>query len=271
MILEHRDRRVLGAVSFVDATTRLRITSPLTVEASGLRLIRNRRGLYVITRAPGLNAYTSVFLEQPRPPDAGAVALESVPIELKVSDPRFEHMPRRSTIRLPRDPDPAKAGQASSLFTPVEVALFPSPTAGVAPGWAVIRATVREKGTNKLLPWSLLRVMSNGGAPRLLALTIADNRGEALVAVPGIPITTFGETEGAVVATELDATVEVVFDPNVKKLDGLETLRAGEDPNAGYIPDPDQLKLRPAVDSFKFKIASGRVRAETLSVDFNPH
>jgi len=269
MILEHVDRRVLGAISFLDATTRLPITSPLEVEASGVRLVCNRRGLYVVMSAVGLRGYTEAFQEQPMPPAAGAVALESVPIELTVRDPRFEYMPRRSTIRLPRDPDPANAHQGDSLFRPAEVSLFPSPAASVAPGWAVIRATVKEKGTNRLLPWSLLRVMSNGGIPRRLALGIADNRGEALVVVPGIPITTFGETEGPVVAKEIDATLEVVFDAKVKKIDGPS--QAGDDPNKGYVPDPDQLETRPASDSFKFKLASGRVRAETLFVDFNPH
>ena len=271
MILDQVDRRVLGAISFLDATTRLSITSPLEVEASGVRLVCNRRGLYVVMSATGLRAYTEAFQEQPRPPDTGALALESVPIELTVRDRRFEYMPRRSTIRLPRDPDPANANQGNSLFRPIEVALFPSPAAVIGPGWAVIRATVREKGTNRLLPWSLLRVMSNGAVPRLLALGVADNRGEALVAVPGIPITTFGETEGPVVAEEIDATLEVVFDANVKKIDGPVTTRVEDDPNGGYLPDPDQLRTRPASDSFKFKLASGRVRAETLLVDFNPH
>jgi hypothetical protein len=217
--------------------------------------------------APGLRAYTESFQEQPGPPAASALAIKSVLVELNVSDPSFQYMPRRSSINLPRDPDPAKADKADSLFKPVEVPLFLSPSAGIAPGWSIIRATVKEKGTNRLLPWSLLRVMSDGPTPRLLAMGLADNRGEALVAVPGIPITTFGETEADVVAKEIDTTLEVVFDVDVEKIDSLEALNLREDPNKGYIPDPDQLKSRKASDSFKFKLASGRARAETLLVD----
>src|SRR5688572_7192736 len=165
MLLEQSDRRVLGAISFLDATTRLQIASPLKIEANGVRLARNRRGLYVVTSAPGFKVYTEAFQQQPRPPAAGAVAVGSVPVEVRVTDPNFEYMPRRTIIRLPRDPEPANANQASSLFRPIEIPLFPSPSAAVAPGWAVIRATVRERGTNMLLPWSLLRVMSAGAAP----------------------------------------------------------------------------------------------------------
>ncbi|HLF84171.1 MAG TPA: hypothetical protein VI837_08360, partial [Blastocatellia bacterium] len=157
MILEHVDRRVLGAVSFLDATTRLRITSRLEVEATGVRLVRNRRAIYVITRAPGLRAYTDSFGQQPAPPAAGAVPLESVSVELTISDPAFQYVPRRFGLRLPRDPAAANANQTGSLFRPIEVPLFPSPASDVAPGWALIRATVREEGTNSRLPWSLLR------------------------------------------------------------------------------------------------------------------
>jgi hypothetical protein len=270
MILEHVDRRVLGAVSFLDATTRLRINSPLEVEARGVRLVRNRRSIYVITRAPGLRAYTDAFAQQPTPPAAGAVPLESTQVELRISDPAFQYVPRRFALRLPRDPITANANQAGSLFRPIEVSLFPSPAASVAPGWALIRATVREAETNSLLPWSLLRVMSTDAEPRVLALGVADNRGEALVAVPGIPLTTFGEDEDEVVATEIDVRVEVVFDPGVRRLDDLEALRAGDDPNEGYVPDPDALNGEEASDSFDLTLASGRVLIETLLVDLSP-
>ena len=270
MILENSDRRILGAIRFVDATTGLGIGSPLEVQASGVKIIRNRRGLYVIAGVPGVRTYQETFQQQPAPPAVGAVALESVGIELRVRDPRSEYMPRRATVRLPRDPAPDNADSANSLFSPVEVTLLPSPMSGVAPGWAVIRATVKESGTNRFLPWSLLRVMSSGVAPRVLALGQADNRGEALVAVPGIPITTFGEDED-VVATEIDVNVEVVFDPAVNKLDDLESLAGeGGDPNRGYSPDPDGLKNEEATDTFPFKLASGRILAETLMVDLNP-
>ncbi|HVG18930.1 MAG TPA: hypothetical protein VNI02_07740 [Blastocatellia bacterium] len=262
MILEHMDRRVLGAVSFIDATTNLRILSPLSVKAEGVKLTRNRRGFYVIATAPGLETYSETFREQP-----ALVALGSVEVALDVIDPGMQYLPRRRVIRLPRDPSPANAGREDSLFRPVDVPLFPSPASATLPGWGLIRATIRERGTGNLLPWSLIRVTRNDNPPappRVLAVGLADSRGEALVPVPGIPITTWGETPEAVVATDIDVTLEVVFDPEVKKIADADALAAGADPNAGYMPDPDVLRQRPASASLGIRLASGQTRVETL-------
>jgi hypothetical protein len=262
MMLEHMDRRVLGAVSFLDAATNLRILSPLSVKADGVRLTRNQRGFYVIASALGLEAYSHSFNEQP-----AVVPLGSVEIVLNIVDPGMGYLPRRRTIRLPRDPAPANAGREDSLFRPVDVPLFPSPTSATLPGWGLIRATVREMGTGNLLPWSLIRVMRDDNPPappRMLAMGLADNRGEALVPVLGIPITTWGETPGAVVATDIDVTLEVVFDPEVIKIASTDVLAAGADPNAGYMPDPDILRQRPASARFGIRLASGQTRVETL-------
>lgn len=267
MILEHIDRRVLGAVSFVDATTNLRILSPLAVQAEGVKLLRNQRGLYIIASARGLEAYSLSFKEQP-----ATVALGSVEVALNIVDHGLEYLPRRCTIRLPRDPAPTNAGRENSLFRPVNVPLFPSPAATTLPGWGLIRATVMEIGTGNLLPWSLIRVMRSDNPPappRMLAMGLADNRGEALVPVPGIPITTWGETPEAVVATEIDVTLEVVFDPEVKKIADTDALAAGIDPNAGYMPDPDILRQRPASASLAVRLASGRTRVETLRLNLS--
>jgi hypothetical protein len=98
----------------------------------------------------------------------------------------------------------------------------------------------------------------------MLAMGLADNRGEALVPVLGIPITTWGETPGAVVATDIDVTLEVVFDPEVRRIADTDALASGADPNAGYMPDPDVLRQRPASASFVIRLASGQTRIETL-------
>lgn len=267
MILEHIDRRVLGAVSFIDATTHLRILAPLSVTAAGVKLMRNRRGFYVIASVPGLEAHSLSFREQP-----ATVALGSVEVTLSIVAPGMEYLPRRCTIRLPRDPAPANASRGDSLFRPMDVTLFPSPASATLPGWGLIRATVMELGTGNLLPWSLIRVMREENPPsppRMLAMGLADNRGEALVPVPGIPITTWGETSEAVVATEIDVTLEVVFDPEVIKIADTDALAAGVDPNAGYMPDPDILSQRPASASFGIRLASGRTRVETLRLNLS--
>lgn len=270
------ERRILGAIRFLDATTRLAVAEPLAVAvervqivdpATGqpitpqpalaveaVRLIRNRRGDYVIASAPGLEAHAEAFEHTPAAPPLASIALE-----LTVSDPGRWYLPRRCTIRLPRDPDPSHADQEDSLFRLVDVALFPAPIAALAPGWAVVRAHVTEAVTLPLpagqapppLAGALIRVVRAGDGERL-AMGLSDQRGEALVAVPGIPVTTWGADEGPVLATEIPVTLEVVFDPA-----------------AGEIPDPDALEATRETlrtSSAPAALASGRVLVVALSV-----
>jgi hypothetical protein len=254
--LEAVERRVLGAVRFLDATTRLAVRSPLTVAGDGLRLACNRQGLYVLLHAPGLEAHTASF---PAPPAQPAVG--SVRVELAVSDPEGRYLPRRLALDLPRDPDPEHAEQEGSLFRPVDALLYPAPAAAVAPGWAVVRATVVRAGSGEPLAGVLLRVVRKPDG-EVLARALSEwrgrVRGEALVAVPGVPITTWGEGEPdePVLVNEVPVSLEAYFDPDF-------------DPAAGQAPDPDRLEIvRAGLPSAKadLKLASGRTEKTTLTV-----
>src|SRR5258708_2282147 len=94
------DSRVLGALRFVNATTGAESSAPLQVSAQNTLFIRNQRMLGVKTAAPGLDGYMGQF--KPPPPSP---AVESVAIEVDISDPNGRYLARRSTIRLPRDAD----------------------------------------------------------------------------------------------------------------------------------------------------------------------
>jgi hypothetical protein len=241
------DRRVLGAVSFVDAPTGLPIAAPLQVRAEGARFVRNRRGRYVVFAAPGLETHLEAFEAPPALPARGSVTLE-----LTVSDPGGGYLPRRHTLRLPLDPDPDHAAEPDSLFRAAEVPLLPAPTARTAPGWAVIRASVTATGSAQPLGGALIRVVRTSDAVRL-ALGMSDHRGEALVAVPGIPTTTFDAGNGPVLATDVEVTVETFFDPD----------------QVGTIPDPTALEANRAglrSSSTPARLAAGRVLATRLEV-----
>jgi len=229
------DRRVLGGVRFVDAVTGLPVSRMLKVSAPNVRWIRNRSGDYVVALAPGLGAHTAAFVAPPAAPPLGNVA-----VAITVSDPLGEYLPRRAVVTLPRDPDPAHAAQGGSLFRPVGVPLYPAPVAPTAPGWAVVRVTVRGATPESRLPGALLRVVQDG-TERVLARGLADARGEALVAVPGIPVTTFSAGPGPVLATQVAAHLQV-FAP-----------AAGADPS-----DPDELETQPVLKSAPVQLASGR-------------
>jgi hypothetical protein len=243
MRLEHVDRRVLAALQFRDAVTQLRITTPLVVQAEGVRLIRNLSDLYVIVAAPGFRQYSAWFAAPPPAP-----VVPPTTIELTVSDPGRGYLPRRFDVTLPRDIDPQHAANADSIFQPLNVDLFPSPVARVADGWAVIRASVIRAGSNPAqpLPHALIRVIGmRNGVESELGLGLADARGEALVAVPGIAATNWDAAEdGPVVSAEVNVTVEALFDAN-----------------AGAIPNPDRLNTlweSAPTGSVSAKLAAGR-------------
>lgn len=243
MRLEHSDRRVLGAIQFRDAVTRLRVTGPLLVQGAGVRLIRNLSDLYVIVAAPGFRAYSEWFKEPPAAPTIAAAAFE-----LTISDPGRAYLPRRFSVTLPRDIDPQHADQDDSIFRPIDVDLFPSAVAQTASGWAVIRATVIKAGSNppEPLPHALLRVVGpRNGVESVLGLGLADQRGEALVAVPGVAATNWDAAEdGPVIRAEISVTIEALYDKD-----------------AGDIPNPDRLNTlweTAPTGSASAKLASGR-------------
>jgi len=244
MIVVDVERRVLAALRFRDVVTDLALDRRFSVTAAGVRFIRNRRSLWVVAAAPGLESHESSFdRPQPAPPEA------SIAIELTVIDPAGEYLSRRVTVRLPRDADPAQSGAADSLFSPIDVTLFPSPAAPTWPGWAVVRATTRDANGPTPLAGALIRVVRDSDQ-QLIGRGMSDDRGEALVAVQGIPVTTFSATNGPVLATEQPVTLEIIHDPG-----------------APLPPDPDDLEDRRAaltVNTTQVSLASGRISTMTI-------
>jgi hypothetical protein len=281
MRLEHITRRVLGAVRPVDVNSGLRLTGSFTVEAEGVRFVRNRRGEYVIFNGPGFDHYVRAFEEVPDTPAVGSVG-----IDILLTDPTGRYLPRRHSLLLPRDPNPDNAGQPASLFRPAPVALFPSPTAPIMPGWAVLRATVTDDPPGDARPTPLpgaLILITRVSDAQLVARGISSwlgrTRGEAMVVVPGIPITTWGDGNGngdgpgrgrgrgrdggdddgedtPVLVNEIQLNAEVIYDSDFN-------------PAEGDIPDPDDLEARrdelPRAQ-FEFPLASGQVLAMTFRV-----
>ncbi len=248
MIVESLARRVLAALRVVDGVTGQPVLSPLSVSGEGSIWVRNRRGLYVLVGAAGLESHQDVLLEPPADP-----ALGSVTLVVNVVDPSGIYVSRKQSIKLPRDPNPVHAGDSPSLFQPIESRLYPSPKAPISSAWAVIRATVSREGSEQKLGGALIRVLRTSDG-EVLARGLSDTRGEALVAVPGIPVTTWETSPGPVMGTEVDVQVEVVVDPA-----------------AGDVPDPDALEDNRASlpkGQVAVKLASGRTVVRGLTVAF---
>ncbi len=248
--LERVETRVLGAVRCVDATTRVQIDTPLQLQLTGGTLRRNRSGLYVVVRAEALAAHEAAFALPPAAP-----ALGSVRLPLSVQDPLGRYLPRRATLALPRDPI---AGQPDDLFTPVELALYPAAAAPTGANWALLRASLHAQPGGDALGGALLLVRAGG---RVLARGMTDWRGEALVPVPGVPVTTWSEDADAVVVDEVAAQLQWVFDPAAGLRTPLSLVQAGRAPAALPLVDPEQLESRAATlpnDTQAVALAAGR-------------
>lgn len=186
MLTERVDSRVLGALQIVDRVTQVPVARWLQLESPGVGLVRNRRGIYVITRANGLEAYTASFEAPPAQPAPG-----SVQVSFAITDPQARYLPRIASVLLPRDPDRSSIDDPESLFRPAEIAMYPAASAIVSNRWSSLRVSVFLPG-GEPVAGALVRLF-DAEDDRLLASGVSDPRGEALVIVPGVPVTLFAD------------------------------------------------------------------------------
>lgn len=258
---EFLDRRALAALVFVDALGRP-VVSPVTVRASGVRLLVKRPGEIVITNAPGLAAHAAAFLS---PPAAPAVGSLNVPLDLRPADPALGA--RRFAMALPRDPNPANAANANSLFRAVEIPLLPTPSAAVTGLVAALRVTVTRGDDGRRVEGALVRVRPSGGRPQAVALT--DAAGDALVLVPGVPLSSPGP--GGTVLPDIATDLDAVIDPALVRFNAPGALLAAQATAAARTVnfiDPDDLETRlggAAVGLQSLRIAAGQTRTAAIA------
>lgn len=253
---ESVERRVLGALRCVHGTTGVPLESPIDVRVAGATLRRNRSGLHVITEVAtpiDLAAHTRAFAAPPDTPTVG-----SVPFLAVLRDPAGEFLPRSASFTLPRDPRPDRA---DSVFTPIDIPLYPTAGAALGVNWAVLRVRVCELASSDALGGALLIVRGNAG--RELARGLTDWRGEACVPVPGVPVTTWSTAPGAVVVSEIPAEVELVYERRQGSRVPALDVDAGRAPVRLALPDVDDLArrartLHPTAITQPVRLASGR-------------
>ncbi|MDZ7754051.1 MAG: hypothetical protein U5S82_21030 [Gammaproteobacteria bacterium] len=176
----------------MDRATQSPVMGPMKITSDAVRLMRNRRGLFVITHADGLESHAEEFFE---PPDRPAPAANQY--RLAIEDPQRRYLPRLLMVRLPRDPDPDNVANPDSLFTPQDVAMYPASTASLAHNWSSVRVAVSQGPDARTAPplrGVLIRIIDIENEA-VLASGISDLRGEALVVVPGVPVTKFADEE----------------------------------------------------------------------------
>jgi hypothetical protein len=248
---ENLDSRILAALRFRDATVGSVVTAPLRLTGDRVRIVRNRSGMHVLSEAPGFVAYTAAFRDPPDPaPDN---------IVLTVRDPAGRYLPRSITVELPRDIDPGNLEEPDSIWQPLEVALYPSPTGQIGVGWASLYLRINREGTETGLPFAFVRVVRDDD-DALLAVGFADHRGEALVPIAGVPVTSWSTDEESVspIGTTVRVRVTAYFD------------ETAHDERAGRYPDPDALAqtfaILPHSDEESFDLASGHAEARRIDV-----
>lgn len=261
--LERLERRVLGALRCVDATTGAPLDIPLRLDApADVRIQRNRSGIFVVHAWAPLAAHTAAFASAPATPLPGTHLLT-----LRLSDPLGGYLPRVVSMALPRDADPAHAAQNGSLFRPQEVAMYPSSNARVGANWAALSVSLFEIGSGDALGGVLLRVL-NGA--EVIARGLSDWRGEALVPVAGIPVTTWSTEPGIVVVTQIEAQLEAYFDPASGRRSALADVRSGNAPSRPPLVDPQAIEsMRAGLPqaSVAISLAAGRPLHISLGID----
>jgi hypothetical protein len=218
-LLEHR---YLGAIRLLDARTRQSVDAPVSITGAGVTCFRNRSGLCVIKTAHGFESYNASFFEPPTPLPA------AVKVRLAARDTSGRYLPREFNIDLPRT--------GADLLKTIDVDMYPATVLSPPPGVAVLYATAIDIDTAANaeplgLPWALVDVLEKNGSLRVS--TLADLRGEVVVAVPGIAKSSPAGGGGAVLANKTDFDIEVIFDPAV-----FEKLKA----NKKHMVNPDEMR-----------------------------
>lgn len=234
-VVEHIDRRVLGAFRFVDAVSGLPITIAAKVEARSAMLVggepsadvpihegsvqlrQNRSGFQVIMRAPFFDEYAASF-ENPQVPAETPVG-RRLRLRLAVREAGPHYLPREFEFDLPRS---VVRADADNVFRPGTVQLFRAPGAPVLGGWSVLRVRVTQTGSDNVrLPGVHVRIFRSPRGVNDPAIGEGMTewrgrlRGEALVAVADLP--RFRPREGAgpkVFDTEQAIDLEATRDEN---------------------------------------------------------
>ncbi len=272
MNYEYIDQRIFGAFMLVDAATGQHIARPLQIEAATGRVVRNTSNLYVVVAADGFTDYSLSF-DTPTTPDLG-----SIPFSITIRDPQRQYLAQQITLNLPRDPDPANADDAeNSIFHPRPVTLFPTPAAPIMANWSVIRAAVTVDGSGEPLSGALVLVIQDD---TIIGRGLSDARGEALIAVSGVPVTTWngddlddedenpggGRGRGGRRGPGADDDDET---PLVLVSEIAVTLQTIVDPAATGLPDPEDLEARRAslpMTEQPLSLAAGRHEGVSITV-----
>lgn len=208
MIVEDVDRRVWAALRPIDAVTRLPVDRALRVSGPGQTWIRNLRGLLVLQEVLEPTAQRDEFIAY-EDSFAAPTAVTAVTVRALLEDPQRRYLARSVSIALPRS-DTAAPGVMPPLFEPIDVPMYAAPSAPLAAPWAVLRVHVTRGGVSAA--GCAITVHEPGDEDAVLGRGQSDERGEAVVAISGVPVFIPSGGPNAFVR-ELGAEATAVFEP----------------------------------------------------------
>lgn len=177
------ERRVFGAIEFVDDITGARVSTPLHIDSPGVHLLRNHSGLHVIREIDGADAYTRAVDDPPtRPARANRL--------VTVSDPEQRYLPQAFTLALPRwlAAPGAPVNDVDNALLPVQIRLLPAAGLALRATWAVLRLKVVVTGSNPEVGLANVLVDANPAVSGLaVRRTLTDRHGEALLVIDNAP------------------------------------------------------------------------------------
>jgi len=248
-IKETIDRRALGALLLVDNATKTPVGRAMTVFADGLKFFPNRSHLYVISHARGLESHLTAFESPPDASNPNEPDIGSQEFNVTIRDPLGKYLTRSLQLSLPRNPD---REEDDHIFKPIQVPLFSSPISDLNPNWSIIRASVfdlvdinNENPTP--VPGALLRILN--ASDEIIAGGMSDKRGEAVIIVPGIPVSDFArEDNPGAEDPELDDedlesdNVDYLASGSVVEMETPVKLTVVVAPDAPWPVDPEKLE-----------------------------
>jgi hypothetical protein len=221
------ERRVFGAVEFVDDVTGARLLGPLQIDSPGVRLVRNHSGLHVIREIDGADAYTRAFANPPTKPARSDKAMT-------VRDPAGRYLPQAFTLALPRllAAPGAPVADADNVLVPVQIRLMPAAALALQAAWAVLRLKLVVTGSNPELGLANVMVEATPAVAGLtLRRTLTDAHGEVLLVIEGAP-PLLPDPGPAGLTRDFKVTLRLVLDKQVVRPEGSANLPV---PNPGLI------------------------------------
>lgn len=257
------DRRALVLLQLVDGRGQP-VEGPVAVTGPGVRSVAKRGGQIALIEATGLATYGASFAT----PVAPAVA--SLTLAVDLTPAAGDVLPRRLTLRLPRDPDPANRALLASLFQPVVVPFAASPRTKANGNDCILRVAVKRTTDQAMVENALVRARSADGTHSAWGLT--DASGEAALVFGALPIT-FAGGGGATLPT-IDCAVVVHADPASARFATPQTLAAARRDAAtrstGH-PNPDAIATAQPTDfAGAAMVAIGAGRQPTISLGWTP-